>query len=281
MNSWLKSFTAWKNRSRRSSCDTLSKNARNIASSSGRTGRTKASFPSARVIVRSHSRGYGSTAKRGWPRPRCRRRDGAIDTRASTAITPSRSASSGLMSTSLTSGRSAASWASLTSSSATARSSAAGTSRYALRMRETRVRPISSWARRRSSGGSASALSSMISTATPPRPNTTTGPNTGSSAMPQISSRALGRRIIGCTVTPSSRAPGRSCAARARISPAASRTAWALTRFRRTPSTSDLCGMSGENTFTATGWPASSSGRAAWAAAAASAATTLAAIGMS
>ena len=147
-------------------------------------------------------------------------------------------------------------------------------------MRDTRVRPISSWARRRSSGGSASALSSTISTAVPPRPNTTTGPNTGSSAMPQISSRAFGRRIIGCTVTPSRRAPGRSSRARRRMSRAASRTASALTRFKRTPSTSDLCGMSGERIFTATGVPEPSSGAAASTAASGSAAVTLGAIGM-
>ena len=42
----------------------------------------------------------------------------------------------------------------------------------------------------------------MTSTAVPPRPNTTTGPKVGSSARPAISSRAFGRRTIGCTVTP-------------------------------------------------------------------------------
>ena len=40
---------------------------------------------------------------------------------------------------------------------------------------------------------SASALSLMISTAVPPRPNTTTVPKVGSSARPRISSRAFGR----------------------------------------------------------------------------------------
>ena len=44
---------------------------------------------------------------------------------------------------------------------------------------------------------SARALSSMTSTAVPPRPNTMTGPKVGSSAIPAINSRALGRRIIG------------------------------------------------------------------------------------
>ena len=63
--------------------------------------------------------------------------------------------------------------------------------------RDTRVRAIRSRASSRSSGGSASALSSMTSTAVPPRPNTMTGPKVGSSAMPAISSRAFGRTIIG------------------------------------------------------------------------------------
>ena len=49
----------------------------------------------------------------------------------------------------------------------------------------------------RSSGGSANALSLMTSTAVPPWPKTMTGPKVGSSAMPAMSSRAFGRRIIG------------------------------------------------------------------------------------
>ena len=49
-------------------------------------------------------------------------------------------------------------------------------------MRDTCVRAISISARLRSSGGKAIDLSSMISTAVPPRPNTTTGPKVGSSA---------------------------------------------------------------------------------------------------
>ena len=82
-------------------------------------------------------------------------------------------------------------------------------------MRDTCVRAISISASFRSSGGSAIDLSSMISTAVPPRPNTTTGPKVGSSASPAMSSRALGRRTIGCTVTPATRAPGFSRSARA------------------------------------------------------------------
>ncbi len=48
----------------------------------------------------------------------------------------------------------------------------------------------------------------MTSTAVPPRPKRMTGPNVGSSATPAISSRALGRLIIGWIVTPSMCASG-------------------------------------------------------------------------
>ena len=48
----------------------------------------------------------------------------------------------------------------------------------------------------------------MISTAVPPRPNTTTVPKVGSSARPRISSRAFGRTTIACTMTPAIRASG-------------------------------------------------------------------------
>ena len=48
----------------------------------------------------------------------------------------------------------------------------------------------------------------MTSTAVPPRPKTMTGPKVGSSAIPAINSRALGRRIIGWMVTPVMRASG-------------------------------------------------------------------------
>ena len=92
-------------------------------------------------------------------------------------------------------------------------------------MRDTRVRAIRSWASLRSSGGKASALSLMTSTAVPPRPNTMTGPKVGSSAIPAISSRALGRKIMGWMVTPVMRACGICSRARARISATASRTA--------------------------------------------------------
>ena len=73
--------------------------------------------------------------------------------------------------------------------------------------------------------------------------------------MPMVSSRAFGRRIIGCTITPSSRASGRSLAARAMISFTATRTASTLVRLSTTPPMSDLCGMSRDSTFTTTVTP--------------------------
>ena len=77
------------------------------------------------------------------------------------------------------------------------------------------MRAISACASSRSSGGSASALSLITSTAVPPRPKTMTGPKVGSSAMPAISSRAFGRTIIGWIVTPVMRASGFAARARA------------------------------------------------------------------
>src|ERR1700730_6242320 len=73
-----------------------------------------------------------------------------------------------------------------------------------------RVRPMSSCASLRASGGSASALSSMTSTAVPPQPNATTGPKVGSSAIPTMSSCAFGLTIIGGMGTPLMRAAGRA-----------------------------------------------------------------------
>ncbi|MNN70986.1 hypothetical protein D3C81_1868820 [compost metagenome] len=78
--------------------------------------------------------------------------------------------------------------------------------------------------------------------------------------MPAINSRALGRTRLGCTITPSMRACGRCSRARLRMDVAAACTAGKVLRFKRTPSTSDLCGMSDEKIFTATLMPCSSSG---------------------
>ena len=55
-----------------------------------------------------------------------------------------------------------------------------------------------------------------------------------------MSSRAFGRTIIACTMTPAIRASGRSAFARARMSVVAERTASGVVRLRTTPPTSDL-----------------------------------------
>ena len=206
---------------------------------------------------------------------------GATATRASTATRPSLSARRGLRSSSRISGISAASCASFTSKSAMAFSSAAGTSRYALSIRDTRVRAMRSRASLRSSGGSASALSLMTSTPVPPRPNRITGPKVGSSAIPAISSRAFGRKIIGCIVTPVMRAPGFIAFALARMSVTASRTALSVVRFSRTPPTSDLCTMSGDRILTTTVLPSVRKGAAACTDSSASRASTAGTIGIS
>ena len=80
--------------------------------------------------------------------------------------------------------------------------------------------PSASRASVMSSGGRASDLSLITSTAVPPRPNTTTGPKVGSSARPAISSRPRGRWIMGCTVTPSMTRVGPHGARHARACPA-------------------------------------------------------------
>ncbi len=98
--------------------------------------------------------------------------------------------------------------------------------------------------------------------------------------MPAINSRALGRSTVGCTITPSMTAFGSAARARARMPAAASRTAATLDRFRRTPSTSDLCAMSPDNTFKVTVRPIASSGSASKAASLAVVATCNGTIGM-
>ena len=142
------------------------------------------------------------------------------------------------------------------------------------------MRAISSCASFRSSGGSASALSLITSTAVPPRPNTITGPKVGSSAMPAMSSRAFGRSTIGWIVTPVMRASGLAARARSRISAVASRTARSLVRLSRTPPTSDLCTMSGDRILTTTVAPSAMSGAATAAASSASRASKAGAIGI-
>ena len=81
-------------------------------------------------------------------------------------------------------------------------------------------------------------------------------------------------RTIGCTVKPVMRGSGR-CAPGARQDrrAAASRTSASLVRSSATPPTSDLCTMSGETTFSATAPPAAMIVQAAAAAASASGAS--------
>ena len=166
------------------------------------------------------------------------------------------------MSSSRISGTSAASCASLTS---TRRDRALVGGRHVAigledarhaRARDQHRRPAS-----RSSGGSASALSSMTSTAVPPRPNTTTGPKVGSSARPAISSRAFGRRTIGCTVTPAIARVGLQPLGALEDVGAALRTASSLVRSSSTPPMSDLWTMSGDRILTATVPPSAKIGR--------------------
>ena len=164
-----------------------------------------------------------------------RRRRGATRMRASSAITPSWSASSGLMSSSAISARSIDQLRELDQRRARSRRDppAAGRGSPAAAW-STRVCAIRSWARRMLSGGRASARSATISTAVPPWPNRITGPNCGSSDAPTISSCAFGRRIIGCTVKPSIRAWGRCRRRRARsIASAAARTWPAVGKVER------------------------------------------------
>ena len=156
------------------------------------------------------------------------------------------------MSSSPISGKSAAICDSFTKVNGTASGGTAATSRYAGSSRDARVRPTRSRARFMSSGGSASALSLMISTAVPPRPNIITGPKVGSSATPRINSRAAGRLIIGWIMTPSICASGRARVARAMISAAALRTPSLVATPSTTPPTSDLCVISRDRIFTAT-----------------------------
>ena len=134
------------------------------------------------------------------------------------------------------------------------------------------MRAIRSSASLRSSGGSASALSSMTSTAVPPRPNTTTGPKVGSSARPAISSRAFGPAHH--------RLDGDAGDARVGLQPLGAledvggRLAHRLLagEVELTPPTSDLCTISGERILTATVPPSARIGRAAAAASSAVAA---------
>ncbi len=131
--------------------------------------------------------------------------------------------------------------------------SAGGTSRQPASRRAMRVRSISARASGALSGGSASARSATTSTLVPPAPNRITGPNSGSTCVPAISSSARGRCTIGCTVKPSITASGRAAATRWRIASAALRTAAASASSSATPPTSLLWLICGERIFSTTG----------------------------
>ena len=118
------------------------------------------------------------------------------------------------MSSSSTAGISHASSDTRSSTSTSSSRSTAGDPRNSSSMLDTRVRAISSRARKALSGGSATAESRKISTATPPMPKLTTGPKVGSRVRPTISSRPCGRTTIFCTSTPMKRADGARSARR-------------------------------------------------------------------
>ncbi len=169
---------------------------------------------------------------------------------ASSASTPSASASSGLTSTERTQGKSSARCESAISAPQTAARSAGGRPRKPASCAPARVRATRAAARPVSSGGSSIALSCSRSTATPPAPKTTTGPNTGSRPSPAISSSAPARRTIGCNAKPSIATP--AAAARAAIARAAASASAAVARSSATPPSSDLCSTSAETSLTTT-----------------------------
>src|SRR5215831_8288269 len=122
-------------------------------------------------------------------------------------------------------------------------------------------------------GAGASAMSFRISTAMPPSPTSTTGPNCGSRRAPTITSASP--RTVSCTMKPSRRPRGVDRARRAAISRAATTTSVGETRPSRTAPRSLLCTMSREMAFSTTGKPsrAASSAAASGVAAVASRAT--------
>ena len=128
--------------------------------------------------------------------------------RASSATTPSASASSGLMSIATMQGKSTIICERPFNAETIAARSAGLRSRKPASRRPMRVRSIRSPASTSSSGGSAIAVSSMSSTATPPAPNRITGPKIGSRLTPRISSWDCLRTTIGCTAKPSTRRSG-------------------------------------------------------------------------
>ncbi len=111
------------------------------------------------------------------------------------------------------------------------------------------------------SGTSRSTTSATASARTPPTPSMTVGPNWGSSDRPAISSRVPD--TMGATSTPTSPSAGVAAASRA---VAASSTAPASRRLRRTRPRSVLCAMRSPHSFATTGYPSSVAAAAASAA---------------
>ena len=153
------------------------------------------------------------------------------------------------MSISVTSGISQAISETRSSSASSAGRSTAGRLRNSSSIFEMRVLSIMSETRAALSGGSATARSRSTSTAMPPAPKVMAGPNTGSRAMPTMSSRPLPRETMRSTDTPVTRASGRRDFTLVIMYTYASRTACAFASPSRTPPTSLLWVMSGEWIF--------------------------------
>ncbi|MDT4845795.1 hypothetical protein FQZ97_797930 [compost metagenome] len=110
-------------------------------------------------------------------------------------------------------------------------------------------------------GSARSDTSRSVSTWMPPRPNISTGPNTGSRCTPAMHSTPP--VSMRATSAPSSRASGRAVSARSRVRSKAARACAAPRSPSATPPTSDLCGMSALTIFTTTASPSASAADAA------------------
>ncbi|MNY28613.1 hypothetical protein D3C86_1625980 [compost metagenome] len=141
--------------------------------------------------------------------------------------------------------------------------STGGTLRYPLNRCEMRVRDTSSAASKGFNGGKATAQSRMRSTAVPPWPKSITGPNTESLAAPRMSSNAVRLVTMRWTENPSIRASGARSRTVFTIASATARTCSSERRSSATPPASDLCEISGETIFSATGKPRSRAARIA------------------
>ena len=131
-----------------------------------------------------------------------------IAIRASTAMAPSSSMISGLISILRIHGSSQAISETRRSTVSSALRSIAGICRKGLSRRATRERSTRSSIRRWLSGGSAIDFSLNTSATCPPSPKVITGPNSGSLCRPIDSSRPRGRETKGSIEMPSTRAAG-------------------------------------------------------------------------